>query len=168
MIFSITQDERGEREATQRGSQGVAGGKPGGTIHTDHPEHPERQKNGQLDVFAVNQNPALGPVEIVALYPRRQSQSEAVLIVARHIADGADPQSIADGTRAIAAVISQMPSGPLNAYVPAADTFFRKKKWEDDPQSWLRNAAPGNRNNGAQPQPLSLGGRKATTIKIGS
>lgn len=111
----------------------------------------------------------LDPASIAALYPRRQAMREAISHISRHIADGIHPQAIADGTRAIAAAIQQLPSGHLNAYVPSAAKFFQNRRWEDDPQTWLRLAPtkgthPGN--HGAQPQKLSLGGRSATTIKI--
>lgn len=106
---------------------------------------------------------------IASLYPRRQSVQEAMRHISRHIMAGADPRAIADGTRAIAAVIRQLPSGHLNAYVPSAEKFFANRRWEDDPQTWLRMApAKGNRalQNGAQPTKLSLGGRTGTTIRI--
>lgn len=102
---------------------------------------------------------------IVALYPRREGVAEAIGHVTRHLRAGADVRSIIEGTKAIAAVISQMPSGHLNAFVPAAAAFFAKRRWEDDPATWLRNG--NSRTNGAAPPPPSLGGRKpGSHIKI--
>src|SRR5690606_10892154 len=60
----------------------------------------------------------LDAASIAALYPRREAMREAVAHITRHLGDGADPQAMADGTRAIAAVIRQLPSGHLNAFVP--------------------------------------------------
>ena len=111
------------------------------------------------------------PVSIAGLYPRRQAVQEAVTHIARAIAEGVDPRTIAEGTRAIAAVIRQLPSGHLNAYVPSAGRFFEKRRWEDDPQTWIRHAqSHGHRAgaNGGRPPKLSLGGRAGTTIKIGT
>jgi|GEM_PF-5303520 len=111
----------------------------------------------------------LDAASIAELYPRRQSVQEAVRHIARHIADGVDPRAIADGTRAIAAVIRQLPSGHLNAYVPSAEKFFANRRWEDDPRTWLRLApADGHRTsrNGGQPEKLSLGGRRGRTIRV--
>lgn len=106
--------------------------------------------------------------EIVALYPRREAIREAVEHVARAIREGSSPQSIADGTRAIAAAITQLPSAHLNAYVPSAAKFFANRRWEDDPRTWLRAATKGNRHTaGAMPAPPSLGGRKGVTIRVG-
>ncbi|RYD29676.1 MAG: hypothetical protein EOP87_17920 [Verrucomicrobiaceae bacterium] len=111
----------------------------------------------------------LDAASIAELYPRRQSVQEAVRHIARHMADGVDPRAIADGTRAIATVIRQLPSGHLNAYVPSAEKFFANRRWEDDPRTWLRLApADGHRTarNGGQPDKLSLGGRRGRTIRI--
>jgi hypothetical protein len=75
---------------------------------------------------------------------------------------------IADGTRAIAAVIAKLPSGHLNAYVPSAARFFANRRWEDDPRTWMRAAMKGDRHgNGGMPAPPSLGGRKGVTIRVG-
>jgi hypothetical protein len=112
----------------------------------------------------------LDPAAIAALYPRRQSVREAVHHIARHIADGVDARAIADGTRAIAEVIRQLPSGHLNIYVPSAEKFFAQRRWEDDPQTWLRltppNTSHATARNGGQPEKLSLGGRTGRTIRI--
>ncbi|WAC18807.1 hypothetical protein OVA24_16375 [Luteolibacter sp. SL250] len=108
-------------------------------------------------------------VSIAAMYPRRQSVREAVEQISRHIRNGVDPQVIADGTRAIAEVIRQLPGGHLNAYVPSAGKFFENRRWEDDPRTWLRlTPAKGHHTvrNGAPPEKLSLGGRTGRTIRI--
>jgi uncharacterized protein YdaU (DUF1376 family) len=100
--------------------------------------------------------------EIVALYPKRERQAEAVAALAKHVAQGADLDAVASGTRAIAAIILRMPGGPLNAYVPSAAKFFQNRRWQDDPKTWLRNAG----KNGAPIEELYQGGRRGTTIEI--
>jgi hypothetical protein len=101
---------------------------------------------------------------IVDLYPRREKQREAIEHVLRHIKAGVDPQSIVDGTKAIAAVIPQMPSGHLNAFVPSAAAFFQNRRWEDDPRTWLR---PKTGNGGQNTDPGIGARRPANVIKIG-
>jgi hypothetical protein len=96
-------------------------------------------------------------VSIVHAYPRRQDDAEALEHVAKSIAKGATAGEILAGTRAIAAIIPRLPSGHLNAFVVGAGAFFRREKWRDDPQTWLRLAAG---KNGAQVGTLNLGGRK--------
>lgn len=103
---------------------------------------------------------------IVALFPRREGMAEACKIVGDWLARGVTAEAIASGTRAHAAVISQLPSGGMNKYVESAATFFRNRKWEDDPQARLRMA--GKDTGGGAEKPLSLGGRTGTTIKIPS
>jgi hypothetical protein len=115
----------------------------------------------------VAQSPSLNDAEqlkeIVALYPKRERQSEAVEALAAHVRKGTDIDAVAAGTRAIAAIIQRMPGGALNAYVPSAAKFFQNRRWEDDPKTWLRNAG----KNGAPIEELYRGGgRQATTIEI--
>lgn len=103
--------------------------------------------------------------DVVALYPRREKIAEAIEALAVHVRKGADLDAVDAGTRAIAAVIARLPGQHLNAFVPSADKFFRNRRWEDDPQTWLRNA--GKFANGAPPRTLDLGGRRpAATITI--
>lgn len=101
---------------------------------------------------------------IVALYPRREGVMAACTLVRAAIAKGADPEAIASGTRAHAAAIQQLPGGHLNKFVRSAESFFRDRRWEDDPQTILREAGA----NGAPRRPLDLGGRanSGTTIKL--
>jgi len=104
--------------------------------------------------------PPLSDVDLQAIvqaYPRRQDDAEAMECIRASIRQGNDPDVILAGTRAIAAIIPQLPSGHLNAFVVSAGSFFRKEKWRDDPQTWLRNAGS---KNGAMPKPLNLGGRR--------
>jgi hypothetical protein len=95
---------------------------------------------------------------VVQLYPKREKMAQAIEALAVHVKNGADIGSVADGTRAIAAVIARLPGGHLNAFVPSAEKFFRHRRWEDDPQTWLRNS--GNHANGAPQTKLDLGGRR--------
>jgi len=96
-------------------------------------------------------------VSIVDAYPRRQDQAAALEALRVSIRKGANPEVVLAGTRAIAAVIQQLPSGALNAFVVSAATFFRNERWRDDPQTWVRSGAA---KNGAQAGKLNLGGRK--------
>lgn len=105
-------------------------------------------------------------VGIVQAYPRREGVAEALGHLAASIRKGADPSAVLGGTRAIASVIAQMPSGALNAYVVSAATFFRNERWRDDPETWKRH---GTGKNGAAKAPLNLGGRCAgETIRVNS
>lgn len=100
-------------------------------------------------------------VLIVEAYPRRQDIAAALDHLRASVRKGANPDVVLAGTRAIAAVISQLPSGAMNAYVPSASTFFRNERWRDDPQTWLRAGA--TKNGGAR-KPLDLGGRKVGEV----
>jgi hypothetical protein len=103
--------------------------------------------------------------DVVSLYPKREKMAEAVEALAAHVRKGADLDAVVAGTRAIAAIIQRMPGGHLNSYVPSAATFFRNRRWEDDPKTWLRNA--GTKSNGAPVEELFRGGgRQATTIEL--
>jgi hypothetical protein len=99
--------------------------------------------------------------DIVGAYPKREAVAEALGHVARSVRNGADPAAILTGTRAIAAVIGQLPSGHLNAFVVSAGTFFKNERWRDDPQTWLRSGAA---KNGAAAGSLKLGGREAGSM----
>lgn len=101
---------------------------------------------------------------VVAIYPKRERQAEALDALLAHVRKGADIDAVASGTRAIAAVIARLPGGHLNAYVPSAAVFFRNRRWEDDPQTWLRNA--GKQANGAPQGALDLGGRRPASTTI--
>lgn len=82
---------------------------------------------------------------IVDAYPRREKIAEALAIVAKVLADGEDFEAMLAGTRACAAVIRTLPSGHMNRYVPAAETFFRLNRWKDDPETLRRQ---GNQTTG--------------------
>lgn len=102
-------------------------------------------------------------VRIVEAYPRREDVADALKIVAHHIAEGDDPEVMLAGTKACAAVIRTLPSGHLNRFVPKAATFFRNKRWQDDPETLKRQ---GNRDTGQGQMDLEeakrqLGGRAA-------
>jgi len=104
-------------------------------------------------------------VEIVEAYPRREDTAQCLTIVLGHLRAGEDAEAMLGGTRAIAAAVAQLPSGPMNRYVIGATRFFRDKRWMDDPGTWLRTGGP----NGA-PTPVDLGGRSrtGTITKVGS
>ncbi len=112
-----------------------------------------------------DQREGSGPdlLNLVSLYPRREGQAQAIVNLKRHLDAGADPGAVAAGTRAIAAAIQQLPGGALNSRVLSAERFFRERRWEDDPMTWLRNI----NGNGAPPGDLDLGGREeGTTTEI--
>lgn len=75
---------------------------------------------------------------IVRQYARQEKTMTAIEIVAKHLRDGADPAAMEAGTRAISAKIATLPSGTYNRYVPSAESFFIKKRWADDPETFVR------------------------------
>lgn len=100
---------------------------------------------------------------IVALYPRREKVEEACQAVAKAIRAGHSPETIADGTRAMAAAISQLPGGALNKFVPSAGSFFANKRWADDPKTLLRQIGTQSGPAG----PVNTHGRDPSrTVKI--
>jgi len=101
---------------------------------------------------------------IVAIFPRRQGVAVACEVVAKWLAKGESSEAIIAGTKAHAAVIGELPGGALNRYVESAETFFRDRRWEDDPQARLRNGH--HDGTGAPAGKPEMGGRKATVIKI--
>lgn len=104
--------------------------------------------------------------DIVSLYPRNAKRAEAIDVLARMLANGQiDLDAVEAGTRAIAAIIPQLPSGHLNRYVPDALSFFKGRRWEDDPKTWLRGTAAAN-GELYEMQPKREGGRSATIIKL--
>ena len=95
----------------------------------------------------------IAPETIVSAYPRREATAECLRTVAAHIRAGHDPQAMLHGTREIAAAISHLPSGHLNAYVLSAPKFFRDLRWQDDPSTWLRQAAKAADKSGPGGKP---------------
>lgn len=133
--------------------------------HADKKRPREEKRREEDDSKESSCADVLKVPEIVAIYPKRERQSEAIEALAAHARKGADLEAVASGTRAIAAVIQRMPGGALNAYVPSAATFFRNRRWEDDPKTWLRQARTNG--NGAPVEELFQGGgRKARTIEL--
>lgn len=107
---------------------------------------PESRSQNRKESESVGANHFHGdPKTIVDAYPRREKVAEALAVVARLLADGEDYEAMLAGTRACAAVIRTLPSGPMNRYVPSADTFFRLKRWNDDPETFRRQ---GNQSSG--------------------
>jgi hypothetical protein len=123
-------------------------------------EEKRREENDSNESFSMA---VLNLPDVVAIYPKRHRQTEAIEALAAHVRKGTDLEAVVAGTRAIAAIIQRMPGGPENIYVPSAATFFRNRRWEDDPKTWLRNA----KTNGAPVEELYQGGgRKGTTIEL--
>lgn len=80
-------------------------------------------------------------MRIIEAYPRREKTAEAAQIVAGHLAEGDDFELMLAGTKACAAVIRTLPSGHLNRYVPSAVSFFRDRRWKDDPETLKRQGS---------------------------
>jgi hypothetical protein len=123
----------------------------------DPPCHGVRERERDRDIKEGGEGETNLP-DVVALYPKREKVAEAIEALAVHVRKGADLDAVRSGTQAIAAAIARLPGAHLNAYVPSAAQFFRHRRWEDDPQTWLRNA--GTHCNGAPQQTLDLGGRR--------
>jgi hypothetical protein len=124
------------------------------------PEKRREEKNKSLTEIYKATDPNLIET-IVSAYPRREAKAECLAIVAKHIENGEDPESILAGTRAIASAIQQLPSGHLNKFVIGAARFFREMRWADDPATILRQNAPGTTSDG---QKLELGGRRPSSV----
>lgn len=98
---------------------------------------------------------------IVDAYPRREKVVEAMRLVDAQLAEGEDPEAMLAGTKACAAVLRTLPSGPMNRFAPGALSFFRDRRWADDPATMKRQ---GNRDSGQGQMDLEeakkqLGGR---------
>ena len=78
------------------------------------------------------------PETIVQAYPRREDVCGAMQTVARLIDQGVEPEGILSGTRAIAAAIRESGASPTNKFIVSAETFFRKRRFEDDPDVWRK------------------------------
>jgi hypothetical protein len=119
-----------------------------------------KSKSEEGDKSQSSEKPsAITPDQIVGAYPRREDTAQCLLTIADHIRKGESPEAMLAGTRAIAAVIGQLPGGHLNAYVIGAPRFFRDRRWQDDPATWMRHGAS---STGA-PVKVDLGGRSKTT-----
>lgn len=142
-------------------------GKPMGNPRATHPEpigvEEIDRKSVSAQAQAKDTSSEKDPLAIVQAYPRKESLAEALNIVRRQLDDGEDYEAMLAGTRACAAVIRTLPSGPLNRYVPSAETFFRKMKWKDDPDSFRRqgNTATGQGQMSLEEARKLLGGRAA-------
>lgn len=115
------------------------------TISTESSET-ERNRKGkerkeERERESARERFALLAQQVVAAYPRREKTTEALEIVLSNLLEGADYDAMISGTRACAAVIRTMPSGPLNRFVPSATEFFRSKRWADDPATLNRSGA---------------------------
>lgn len=101
--------------------------------------------------------------QIVDTYPRREGYVEALKVVEHDLSQGQDPAVMLAATRAAAAVIRRAPSGHLNRFTPKASTFFRERRWMDDPETLIRagNAATGQAQMSLDEAKAALGGRAA-------
>lgn len=92
---------------------------------------------------------------IVDAYPRKQKVALSLEIVAKDLQSGISFETMLAGTKACAEAIKAAPSGALNRYVPSAESFFRDKRWQDDPATIIR--PPETETNGKKP--LIVAGR---------
>jgi hypothetical protein len=123
----------------------------------------EEEEEEEIKEEGCGEKPPLSTIEtIVSAYPRREATAECLATVAKHIAEGENPETILAGTRAIASAIAQLPGKHLGKYVPGAARFFRDKRWSDDPATWLRQgSATGTTSDGAK---LELGSRRPASV----
>jgi hypothetical protein len=102
---------------------------------------------------------------VVAAYPRKEKVADALTIVLGQLRDGESFEAMLAGTKACAAVIRTLPSGPSNRYVPGAEAFFRAKRWADDPETLRRqgDAKSGSKAMSDEEALAQLGGRAVNT-----
>jgi hypothetical protein len=133
----------------------------------DTQQEEEEEEEEEVKEEGCGEKPTASPSQaitaetIVGAYPVRQDTAQCIAIVEKHIAAGECAEAMLAGTRAIAGAIAQLPSGHLNKYVLGATRFFRDKRWEDDPATWLRQNAPGTTSDGSK---LELGGRRPSRV----
>lgn len=167
-IFSLSEADRNEQITTKQrpsNEQGTSNKTDKTEIEGTHTLVPPSAavENEQPSLDLQGAKPDVPG--IVALYPRRENVMAACAAVHDHLRRGFSPEAIIAGTRAIADVIQQLPGKHLNRYVPGAERFFLMRRWEDDPQTWLRGGA---NFNGAPGKLADIGGRRntGTVIKI--
>lgn len=105
-------------------------------------------------------------LDIVAAYPRRENDSDALVHLTASVKRGEDPATILSGTRAIAAIMQLLPSEHMNKWTPSTATFFAKERWRDDPKTWLRNVS--KKNGAVLPELNTAGRQRNSTIRANS
>lgn len=76
---------------------------------------------------------------ILGQYPRRERIANALTILLDQLRRRQiDPLRALLGTRSAAAFIRTIPSAEQNRYLPNAETYFRDKRWQDDPSTLHR------------------------------
>jgi DNA-binding transcriptional regulator YhcF (GntR family) len=105
-----------------------------------------REPSGTTMEPPLKSDSAEQALKIIDAYPRKEKIALALGIVRKDLDDGESFDEILAKTKAISAVIRSLPSGASNRYVPSAETFFRDKRWQDDPGSFSRidHAPPTN------------------------
>lgn len=102
-------------------------------------------------------------LHLVSLYPKKFKQDDALKELIRQLAAGeVDPEEVEAGTRRIVAVIDHIPSGVLNRYVPGTFAFFHGKRWQDDPQTWIRET--NHLTNGGRIEQMEFNGRQPAEV----
>lgn len=149
------------RELDPSHSSEISKNNPPPIPHTVKPDGVrEREREGAGEGAKASLPGGIDPVTIVSAYPRNENKESALKLVAQQLAGGEDAEAMLAGTRAIAAIIPRLPSGHLNARLVSSLTFFRDKRWKDDPATWLRNGG----KSGQVPGTLQLNGRREVPI----
>ena len=166
--------ETRKKQRQREGRKGAVKGdgsppEPGTGTGTNVPPDPG-QKDGQeggleeeleLENKGIN-NPAGGreigqeAIRIVSHYPRREKMNAALEIVAYQLRQGEDAEAMLAGTKAASEVIR---GNPAYGYFPSAESFFRDKRWADDPATLIRNATRANAGVSDDAVSAALGGR---------
>ncbi len=150
-----------EEEVRRNRENGAKGGRPRKAIAEPKPKpngnHPVSDSETARFYSAETERKGIGKEgnkgerdyardaeKIVAHYPRQEKRNDAILIVVSHLREGDDPDLMLAGTKACAAVIRTLPSGAKNRYVPSAESFFRSKRWADDPETLRRHDRDGD------------------------
>lgn len=102
------------------------------------------KKESECAPAGVGTNFAELALRVVSHYPRREKFNAAIVIVESQLRQGEDGDAMIAGTKAIAEVIKELPAAHNNRFVPSAETFFRLKRWQDDPQAFRRDATPAH------------------------
>jgi len=143
-------DPPGMRDACEPHTEGNTDAMPSDAIPEARSQKRERERAREAQ-------------KVVEAYPRREKTADALGIVLGQLEDGEDFEAMLVGTKACAAVIRTLPSKHLNRFVPSAVSFFRDRRWKDDPETLKRqgSAATGQGQMDLEEAKRQLGGRAA-------
>jgi hypothetical protein len=84
---------------------------------------------------------AVDSVAIYEAYPRRQGKQDALKAICKALGiSGVTPEELLAKTRAYAAATAQWFEADRQ-YIPHPATWFNRGSYDDDPATWIRNAA---------------------------